>query len=199
TYTSTYFTSTSSEEGKKSYISIGSSAGAAKQVPAKINNEYPFEVGVTMIPQKEANTSIANSKVISQGPSICVFKSVNPQEVVASWLLVKFLVTNAEFEARYGATAGYLPVINSVNDLDGYSQIIENADTGANMAGMAAKLCMEYQDAFFTSPAFFGSATARDQMEILLNKCVIVTGSTDEAVAQAIKQQFKNVLAECEY
>ena len=199
TYTSTYFTSTSSAEGKKSYISIGSSAGAAKQVPAKQNNKYPFEVGVTMIPQKEANTSIANSKVISQGPSVCVFKSANPQEVVASWLLVKYLTTNAEFEARYGSTAGYLPVIQSVNKLDGYADIIANANTAENMAGMAAKLCIDFKEAFFVSPAFYGSAEARDQMEVLLSQCVKVSGSDEASVAKGIKEAFDSAFAECEW
>lgn len=201
TYTSTYFTSDSSAEGKKSYISIGSSAGAAKQVPAKTSasGEYPFTVGVSMIPQKNANTGIANSKVISQGPSICVFNAVNPQEVVASWLLVKYLTTNAEFEARYGAAAGYLPVIKSVNELDGYKAIIDDADTGDNMAGMAAKLCIDFQEAFFVSPAFYGSAEARDQMEEVLNKCVIVTGNDDAAILNGIKKVFDDAIKACEY
>jgi len=199
TYTSTFFTSTSSAEGKKSYISIGSSAGAAKQVPAKTGTTYPFEVGVSMIPQKEANTSIANSKVISQGPSICVFKAVNPQEVVASWLLVKYLTTNAEFEARYGGEAGYLPVIKSVNNLPGYAEIIEKANTSDNMAGMAAKLCIEFKDAFFVSPAFYGSAEARDQMEIVLNQCTQVKGNSDAEIMQGIKKVFDDAIKECEY
>ena len=198
TYTSTYFTSVSSDEGKKSYISIGSSAGAAKQVPAKIGNEYPFEVEVTMIPQKEANTSIENSKVISQGPSICIFKSANPQEVVASWLLVKFLTTNAEFEARYGMEAGYLPVVKSVMNIDDYADAIQNANTSNRMSGMAAKLCLEYKDAFFVSPAFYGSSEARDQMDILLNQiCTNNLGTTQEQIMEGIKQRFKNALAEC--
>lgn len=199
TYTSTYFTSTSSEQGKKSYISIGSSAGAAKQVPSKVNGKYPFEVGVKMIPQKEANTSLANSKVISQGPSVCIFKSANPQEVVASWLLVKYLTTSAEFEARYGSTAGYLPVIQSVHQLDGYADIIANANTGENMAGMAAKLCSEYKEAFFVSPAFYGSSEARDQMETLLNQCVLVENRDDAFITEGIKKAFKTALTECEY
>ncbi len=196
TYTSTYFTSSSSDQGKKSYISIGSSAGAAKQVPAESAN---FDVGVTIIPQKEANTPIAQSKVISQGPSVCLFNSDNPQEVVASWLLAKFLVTNAEFEARYGMDAGYLPVIQSVQDLDGYKQKLDEADTKENMAGMAAKLCLEYKDALFVSPAFYGSSEARDQMDVLLNKCVIVTGNSADAIRQGIIAEFKNALAICEY
>ena len=198
TYTSTYFTSVTSEEGKKSYISIGSSAGAAKQVPAKQGGEYPFEVGVAMIPQKEANTPIENCKVISQGPSICIFKSANPQEVVASWLLVKFLTTNAEFEARYGMLAGYLPVVKSVKDIKSYQDRINAANTSTNMSGMAAKLCVEYKDAFFVSPAFYGSSTARDQMDIILNKCVLNDlGSSKEQITTGIKKIFENALAEC--
>ncbi len=198
TYTSTYFTSASSDQGKKSYISIGSSAGAAKQVPAASAN---FDVGVTIIPQKAANTPINQSKVISQGPSVCLFNSDNPQEVVASWLLAKFLVTNAEFEARYGMAAGYLPVIQSVQQLDGYKQRLEQADTKENIAGMAAKLCLDYKDALFVSPAFYGSSEARDQMDALLNGCVILlTGSTDAAaIRKGIEDQFKDALAKCEY
>lgn len=201
TYTSTYFTSVSSEQGKKSYISIGSSAGAAKQVPAKVSNQYPFEVGVTMIPQKEAGltSNPANCKVISQGPSICLFNSGDPQKVVASWLLMKYLVTNSEFEARYGLQAGYLPVVKSVESLSVYANAISNADTGEHMSGMAAKLCKEYRDAFFVSPAFYGSAEARSQMDTLLNKCVMVQGSSEQNIMDQIKTQFKNALAECEY
>lgn len=196
TYTSTYFTSASSDDYKKSYISIGSSAGAAKQVPAASAN---FDVGVSMIPQKAAGTSIANSKVISQGPSVCIFKSKNEQEVLASWLLAKFLITNSEFEARYGGAAGYLPVIQSVQQLDGYAEMLANADTKDNMAGMAAKLCLEFKDALFVSPAFYGSSEARDQMEILLNACATITSTDATAIETKVKEAFKNALAECEY
>ena len=56
------------DEGKviHSYISIGSSAGAVHQCPAKKDDgSYPFEVGIAEIPQADAT----NKKVISQGPS----------------------------------------------------------------------------------------------------------------------------------
>ncbi len=196
TYTSSYFTSASSDQGKKSYISIGSSAGAAKQVPAASAN---FDVGVSLIPQKAANTPISESKVISQGPSVCLFNSDNPQEVVASWLLAKYLITNAEFEARYGLEAGYLPVIQSVQQLSGYKDKLDTADTKDNMAGMAAKLCLEYKDALFVSPAFYGSSEARDQMDALLNSCVTVKGNSADEIRQGIIEKFKDALAKCEY
>ena len=61
-YTSGLFTST---EEVKSYMSIGSSAGATHQRPAKeADGSYPFEVGIATIPQADVN----NKKVISQGP-----------------------------------------------------------------------------------------------------------------------------------
>ena len=207
TYTSTYFTSTSSAQGKKCYISIGSSAGARNQVPKEQDGEYPFTVGVAMIPQKDPgmtnaagveNFDYSKCKVISQGPSICIFNSANPQEVVASWLLVKFLTTNAGFEARYGMEAGYLPVIQSVNSIKSYQNAIKNADTAKNMSGMAAKLCIEYREAFFVSPAFYGSAEARDQMASLLEAvCTKVTGTTQEQIMEGIRQQFKIALDKC--
>ena len=65
-YTSALFVA---ESGTRSYMSIGSSAGASHQRPtADSNGNYPFEVGITTIPQ----VNPANPKVISQGPSYCI-------------------------------------------------------------------------------------------------------------------------------
>jgi len=86
-YTSGLFTSTNEV---KSYMSIGSSAGATHQRPtANADGSYPFDVGIATIPQVNAS----NKKVISQGPSLCVLQkpNQNPQEVVASWLFVNIL------------------------------------------------------------------------------------------------------------
>ena len=84
-YTSGLFTATT---GQRSYMSIGSSAGAKHQRPAANDKgEYAFEVGIATIPQIDAS----KPKVISQGPSVCIFKDANPQEVLASWLFVKSL------------------------------------------------------------------------------------------------------------
>lgn len=70
-YTSGLFVS---DSGIKSYMSIGSSAGATHQRPTKgADGTYPFEVGITTIPQVDAS----NAKVISQGPSLCIFKKSN--------------------------------------------------------------------------------------------------------------------------
>ena len=188
-YTSGLFTTL---EGVRSYMSIGSSAGATYQRPAAVDGEYPFEVGITTIPQVDA----ANPKVISQGPSLCIFQKSNPQEVIASWLFVKFLTTNVEFQAEFGMASGYVPVLKSVSENPVYAEFIANADGGNYISALSAKVCLAQADAYYTSPAFNGSSAARDQVGALLTKCLALTeGDIDAQIAEA----FADAVAECEY
>ena len=48
-----------------------------------------FETAVMTIPQFDPE----NPKMISQGPSLCVFQKEDPQEVLASWLFTQYLLT----------------------------------------------------------------------------------------------------------
>ena len=188
-YTSGLFTAV---ESPKSYISIGSSAGATHQRPDMVDGSYPFEVGITTIPQLSAD----NKKVISQGPSLCIFQKSNPQEVIASWLFVKFLTTNVEFQAEFGMASGYVPVLKSVGENPVYASYLESADGGNYISALAAKVCLEQQDAYYTSPAFNGSSTARDQVGALMTKCLPLTGSDVDA---KIAEAFQDAIDECEY
>ena len=77
------------DEIGKIFMSIGSSMSAGYQRPG----EYLFEVGIVSVPQVDPS----NPKVISQGPSICIFEDKNVQEVYASWLFLKFLTTDQSF------------------------------------------------------------------------------------------------------
>ena len=192
-YTSGLFTSTNEV---KSYMSIGSSAGATHQRPtANADGSYPFDVGIATIPQ----VSETNKKVISQGPSLCIFKKANqnPQEVVASWLFVKYLTTTVEFQAEFSMASGYVPVIKSVSENETYKAFIDGANGGTNIAALSAKVCLEQEEAYYTSPAFNGSSTARDQVGALLAKCL----SADDGgnVDAMIKKAFKEAIEECEY
>ena len=192
-YTSGLFTSTNEV---KSYMSIGSSAGATHQRPtANADGSYPFDVGIATIPQ----VSETNKKVISQGPSLCIFKKANqnPQEVVASWLFVKYLTTTVEFQAEFSMASGYVPVIKSVSENETYKAFIDGANGGTNIAALSAKVCLEQEEAYYTSPAFNGSSTARDQVGALLAKCL----SADDGgnVDEMIKKAFKEAIEECEY
>lgn len=192
-YTSGLFTSTNEV---KSYMSIGSSAGATHQRPtANADGSYPFDVGIATIPQ----VSETNKKVISQGPSLCIFKKANqnPQEVVASWLFVKYLTTTVEFQAEFSMTSGYVPVIKSVSDNAEYKKFIDGANGGTNIAALSAKVCLEQEEAYYTSPAFDGSSKARDQVGALLAKCLSANDGGD--VDAMIKKAFEEAIEECEY
>ena len=189
-YTSELFKSTSTV---KSYMSIGSSAGATHQRPAKgADGNYPFEVGIATVPQADAN----NKKVISQGPSLCIFQKANPQEVIASWLFVKFLTTTVEFQAEFALASGYVPVLKSVSQHPVYAGELEKANGGDFITSLAAKVCLEQADFYYTSPAFVGSSVARTQVGNLIANCLTMTGSD---VKQQIAQAFKDAVDECEY
>ena len=183
-YTSGLF---NAAEGTKSYMSIGSSAGATKQRPAMVNGAYPFDVGITTIPQVNAS----NPKVISQGPSLCIFGKEDSEEVKASWLFVKYLTTNVAFQAEFSMVSGYVPVIKSVNTNSAYKKFIDGANGGSNIAALSAKICLEQESAYYTSPAFNGSSQARDEVGNLMVQCL--TGKV------GINQAFADAIANCEY
>ena len=184
---------------QKSYICIGFSAGAAQQRPDKDTaGQYPFDVGITTIPQAKASTKTEDSKVISQGPSVCIFKKDNPQEVVASWLFVKYLLTSVPFQAEFAMVGGYNPVIKSAIENPVYANLLKNGDGGDNIAGLAARICMDQADAYFTSPVFYGSSNARDEVGKLMQTCLIIK-NTDSDIKGKILDAFKYAISECKY
>ena len=180
-YTSGLFTS---KTENKAYMCIGSSAGAAHQVSSE------FEMGVAPIPQVNA----ANPKAISQGPSLCLFDSDDKQEVVASWLFVKFLTTDAKFQAAFSKESGYIPVIEKdvlVAEVPTYGEWLTS---GAPIA-TAINVALGEKDSYFVSPAFNGSSKARDAVGNLMQYC-FTTEATD--IAAMIEQAFKDSVKECE-
>ena len=193
-YTSDAFKKAEGELGK-SYMSIGSSAGAVHQAPDLVNGEYPFEVGIVPIPQVDPT----NPKVISQGPSVCIFQQDNPQEVYASWLLVKFLTTDVEFQASFSEASGYVPAIKNVNDDAIYQEFLADANGfKSGIAAYSAKVCLEQEKAYYVSPAFNGSSTARDEVGLLMQSCFSNYESSSDKQAM-IKEKFKAAIEECEY
>ncbi len=190
-YTSGLFTATS---GQRCYMCIGSSAGASHQIPTKGDDgSYPFEVDITTIPQVNAS----NPKVISQGPSLCIFNKTNAQEVVASWLFVKYLTTKVEFQAEFSMASGYVPVIKSVSNNEIYKQFIDSANGYGNLPALSAKICLEQENAYYTSPAFNGSSVARDQVGALMTTAL--AGNDNGNTEAFIKKTFQDAVDECEY
>ena len=197
-YTSALFTGESSNStdssvpaGTRCYMCIGSTGGATYQQPNMTNGKYEFTVGITSMPQVDP----ANPKVISQGPSITIFKKDNPQEVLATWLFAKYLTTNIDFQARVSMNNGYAPVIKSVTENPVYSDFLASAST-ENIQAYAVKVALEQENAYYASPAFNGSSVAREQVGLLLQKCFVISGGDVDA---QIKKAFKDCIDECKY
>ena len=190
-YTSGLFTAT---EGTRSYMSIGSTGGAQHQRPGKdANGEYLFDVGIATVPQVDAS----KPKVISQGPSLTIFKNENAQEVVASWLFVKYLTTTVEFQAEFSMTSGYAPVLKSVDKISAYADFLANANGGDNITALSTKVALQQKDAYYVSPAFNGSSTARDEVGGLMTAALSAKDNGD--VDALINGLFQDAIDECEY
>ncbi len=187
TYSSNLFPETAADK-VKCYMSIGSTGGSSYQAPGSTDGQAVFEVGVAPIPQIDKN----NPKTILQGPSVCIFKKENAYEVLASWLLVKFLSTDIAFQGKFSEVSGYAPVTKSTFNSDTYQEFLSEA--GGNDAGLtaqAAKICWELsqkEGAFYTSPAFRGSAKAREQVGLLLVSVLKGQDTIDVAFKKAVQE-----------
>ncbi|MBR3996183.1 MAG: extracellular solute-binding protein [Clostridia bacterium] len=148
-------------------FAIDSTAGAtwigANAPLSDINKESKafFETEVMMIPQFD----IQNPKMISQGPSICIFNKQNSQEVLASWLFVQYLLTN-KVQIAYSQTEGYIPVTlkaqNSTEYLDYLSRSGQDNTTYYDVKIKASKLVLDNIQHTFVTPVFNGSASLRN-------------------------------------
>ncbi len=198
TYTSDRFTD------QTSYMCIGSTAGASYQQSSQVQGEYEFTVGIAPIPQlkhykpedsaKEDYDANYKPKVISQGPSVCIFKDSNPQEVLASWLFVKYLITNVGFQADFSIASGYVPVLNLETMLGDpvFKENYETAEEEGNITALSAKVCMEQENAYFTSPAFVGSAEARSNVGTLLQAVFSTPDQLEQIFAQTLEECMQN-------
>ena len=121
-----------------------------------------FETEVMTIPQYD----VGNPKMISQGPSICVFNKANSQEVLASWLFAQYLLTN-DVQIAYSQTEGYAPVTLKAQESDEYVDYLsrEGEDNGLyyDIKLKATKLLINNTSNTFVTPVFNGSASLRNQ------------------------------------
>ena len=124
------------------------------------DNKKQFTTVVRPIPQFDPG----DMKMISQGPSVCVFNKEDPQEVLASWLFTQFLLTN-DVQTAYSGTEGYIPVTKKAQESDGYKEYLSLSGTDSdhyNIKIDAVKLLLSHMSDTFTTPVFSGSASLRD-------------------------------------
>ena len=93
--------------------------------------------------------------------------------------------------------SGYVPVLKSVAENPVYADFLSKADGGNYISALSAKVCLDQESAYYTSPAFNGSSTARSQVGTLLSKCLTATDGGN--VDNMIKKAFEDAVAECEY
>ena len=120
-----------------------------------------FETEVRAIPQFDTD----NPMMISQGPSVCIFNKEDPQEVLASWLFMQYLLTN-EVQIAYSQTEGYVPVTSKAQESMEYqdylSRIGEDNDLYYDVKLKAINLLLDNTENTFVTPVFNGSASLRD-------------------------------------
>ena len=120
-----------------------------------------FETAVMMIPQADP----AKPQMISQGPSMCVFNKADPQEVLASWIFVQYMLSN-DVQIAYSNTEGYVPVTTKAQQSAEYADYLsrrgEDNDLYYAVKLDATKLLIDHVDDTFTTPVFNGSASLRD-------------------------------------
>ena len=193
-YTSNLFVETTD---RRCYMCIGSSGGAQYQMSNSDTEDgsFAFEVGVAPIPQFNPN----HKRTISQGPSLCILKGAGTtnQQVMASWLFVKFLCTNVDFQAEFSMASGYMPVLESVTNNSTYASWLSKGNGYEYLVAKCVQVGIEGRADYFVSPAFKGSSTARAEAGSLLIKCV--KGDPDGDLDAFINQAFKDALDECEY
>ena len=167
---------------------IDSTAGSTwigPKAPLASNPDLDFEVLVTTIPQVNKD----EVKVISQGPSLCLFNKKDPQEVLASWLFMQFLLTN-EVQIAYCGTEGYAPVTTRAINSEEFNNLI-NSEELYSVQRDAIKNIIEFKDYSFTTPAFNGSAIVRTEVGDILNK-VCKSRKNKPSVANVFYQAMVN-------
>ncbi len=130
-----------------------------------------FETVVMSLPQFDSE----NPQMISQGPSMCIFNKEDPQEVLASWLFVQFMLTN-EVQIAYAQTEGYVPVTSKAQESAEYQDYLsrsgEDNELYYSVKLDATKLLLENIDNTFVTPVFNGSASLRDAAGQMIEETV---------------------------
>jgi len=170
-------------------FAIDSTAGAtwmgsdAPLVDIAEDKLQQFETAVMTVPQFDPD----DPKMISQGPSMCVFNKEDPQEVLASWLFAQFMLTD-KVQIGYAQTEAYVPVTEKARNNPDYQDYLsrsgEDNELYYKVKLDATKLLLDNTENTFVTPVFNGSASLRDAAGHLIES---VTKSTrrKETVDQA--------------
>ena len=125
-----------------------------------------FETAVRMIPQFNPE----HPQMISQGPSVCLFGKENPQEVLASWLFLQYLLTN-EVQIPYAQTEGYVPVTSKAQSDEGYLAYLAGGPAGSDGSGKAGSSASDNPD----DPLYYEVKLAASKLLLAHTKDISLT------------------------
>lgn len=192
TYTSGLFTQgvgngVDGGDGGGLVFCIGSSAGASKQNPGT-----KFEADVAHIPgsvvTNDEGQKTINNSVISQGPSLVMFRSDKASNATEkekmTFMFVKELL-DPQLQANF-ATGGYLPVRNSTYEIPSYAEWLHPSRGEQTLEPRAVALTQTMAKDYFTSPAFNGSSSARDQVGAAVT-AILKGASVETTLKDAVK------------
>ena len=157
------------------------------------SKKVKFTTEVYPVPQFDPE----HPKMISQGPSVCIFNKEDNGEVLASWLFAQFLLTN-EVQISYSQTEGYIPVTSKAHETAEYQDYLNRAGEDTlhyDVKIKAAKLLLANIDNTFVTPVFNGSASLRDAAGSLIEETTKSTrrkAVIDEAYMEKL---YKDVTA----
>ena len=166
---------------------IGTHAPLMDISPDKV---VDFETAVLPMPQLNPE----EPWMISQGPSVCIFNKADPQEVLASWLFVQFLMTD-KVQIAYSQTEGYVPVTTKAQNAPEYLDYLSRAGEDYNehyeVKIAASKLLLANIDHTFITPVFNGSSSLRSAAGQLIEnvtKSMRRKETVDEAYMEKLYQ-----------
>jgi len=151
-----------------------------------------FETVVRPVPQYDTSSI----KMMSQGPSLCIFNKENPQEVLASWLFAQYLLTN-EIQISYSTTEGYIPVTQKAINSSEYQDYLSKAGSDKNehyqIKMDATKLLIENTQNTFVTPVFNGSASLRNAAGALIEDVTKSVRRKKNVDEEFIKNEYESV------
>lgn len=152
----------------------------------------PFETEVRMVPQINPD----DPKMISQGPSICIFNKSDPQEVMASWLFAQYLLTD-EVQMAYAQTEGYVPVTSKAQNNPAYQEYLAlsgtDNDTHYSVKIEATKLLLENAENTFITPVFNGSTSLRNAAGQMIEDVVKAINRNQTVDDAFVEKEFDSV------
>lgn len=148
-------------------FAVDSTAGATwmgSNAPlSDISEEAVVEFETVVMPIPQFDTT--NPKMISQGPSVCIFNKADAGEVLASWLFTQYLLTN-NVQIAYAQTEGYVPVTKKAHESAEYQDYLarsgEDNSLYYNIKIDAAQMLLDNVNHTFVTPVFNGSTSLRD-------------------------------------